>query len=121
MVSPHGIKLAVHLISTYFGDIVSKVCECLLCKGTLSLAQVIRYTELGGFGEAPKIVTQYMALHDNIIHHMRFPKFLAIVSDEFGQECMELFEGLLQHGRLSFNQIMDRHKDKHRAVVTSGG
>ncbi|KVI08682.1 hypothetical protein Ccrd_012927, partial [Cynara cardunculus var. scolymus] len=33
---------------------------------------------------------------------------------------MELFEGLLQHGRLSFNQIMDRHKDKHRAVVTSG-
>ncbi|KAI3735310.1 hypothetical protein L6452_14805 [Arctium lappa] len=146
MVSPHGIKLAVHLISTYFGDLVSKVCECLLRKGTLSLAQVIRYTELGkqkvsdallvliqhncaqsftiqqpgGFGEAPKIVTQYMALHDNIIHHMRFPKFLAIVSDEFGQECMEIFEGLLQHGRLSLNQILDRHKDKHRAIVTSG-
>lgn len=146
MASPHGIKLAIHLISTYFGDIVSKVCECLLRQGTLSLAQVIRYTDLskqnvtnsllvliqhncvqafniqqpGGFGEAPKIVTQYMALHDYIIHHMRFPKFLAIVSDEFGQECVEIFEGLLQHGRLSFNQIIDRHKDKHKSNVTSG-
>ncbi|KAL8257341.1 hypothetical protein R6Q59_029382 [Mikania micrantha] len=146
MASPHGIKLAVHLISSYFGDIVSKVCECLLRKGTMSQAQVVRFTELskqnvtnsllvliqhncvqafaiqqpGGFGEAPKIVTQYMALHDNIIHHMRFPKFLQIVSNEFGQDCTEIFEGLLQHGRLSLNQIMDRHKDKHKDLLTNG-
>ncbi|KAL4574819.1 hypothetical protein LXL04_021658 [Taraxacum kok-saghyz] len=144
MVSPHGIKLAVHLISTYFGDIVSKVCECLLRKGTLTLQQVLRFTELskqnvtnallvliqhncvqaftieqpGGFEEEKKIVTNYMALHDNIIHHMRFPKFLAIVSDEFGQECTEIFEGLLQHGRLSVNQIMDRYKDKHKPLTS---
>ncbi|KAI3817993.1 hypothetical protein L1987_11795 [Smallanthus sonchifolius] len=146
MASPHGIKLAAHLITTYFGDTVSKVCECLLRKGTLSHAQVIRFTELskmnvtnsllvliqhncvqafstqqpGGFGEPPKIVTQYMALNDNIIHHMRFPKFLSIVSNEFGQDCTEIFEGLLQHGRLSLNQIVDRHKDKHKALVTNG-
>ncbi|PWA69316.1 RNA polymerase III Rpc82, C -terminal [Artemisia annua] len=123
-----------------------KVCECLLREGTLSLAQVIRFTQLskqnvtnallvlvqhncvqaftiqlpGGFEEEPKIMTQYMALHTNIIHHMRFPKFLAIVSKEFGEECKEIFEGLLQHGRLSFNQIMDRHKDKHKADITNG-
>ncbi|XP_023752435.1 uncharacterized protein LOC111900785 isoform X3 [Lactuca sativa] len=141
MVSPHGIKLAVHLISAYFGDIVSKVCECLLRNGTLSLQQVLRFTELnkenatnallvliqhncvqafsieqqGGFMEQPKMVTHYMALHDNIIHLMRFSKFLAIISDEFGQECMEIFEGLLQHGRLSMNQIVDRYKDKHKS------
>ncbi|KAL7610375.1 hypothetical protein Lser_V15G10083 [Lactuca serriola] len=145
MVSPHGIKLAVHLINIYFGDIVSKVCECLLRKGTLSLQQVLRFTELnkqnatnallvliqhncvqafsieqqGGFGEPPKMVTQYMALHDNIIHHMRFPKFLDIVSKELGQECMEIFEGLLQHGRLSMNQIMDRHKGMHKALTSN--
>lgn len=41
---------------------------------------------VGGFGAAPKIVTQYMALFDNIIHHMRFPKFLEIVSQELGEE-----------------------------------
>lgn len=41
---------------------------------------------VGGFGEAPKIITQYMVLFDNIIHHMRFPKFIAIVSEELGKE-----------------------------------
>ncbi|KAF5772342.1 putative RNA polymerase III Rpc82, C -terminal, winged helix-like DNA-binding domain superfamily [Helianthus annuus] len=141
MSSPHGIKLAAHIISTNFGDIVCKVCECLLRKGPLSQLEVTRFTELtkqkvtdallvlihhncvqaftiqqpGGFGEPPKIMTKYMALPDNIIHHMRFPKFLSIVSDEFGQDCAEIFEGLLQHGRLSLNQTMDRYKDKHKA------
>ncbi|XP_058181935.1 uncharacterized protein LOC131300234 [Rhododendron vialii] len=137
MVSQHGIKLAVYLISSYFGDLVAKVCECLLRRGTLPLGSIVLYTELnklqvtncllvliqhncvqafaieqqGGFGAAPKVVTQYMALFDNIIHHMRFPKFLEIVSQEFGKECLQILEGLLMHGRLSLNQILDRHKD----------
>uniref|UniRef100_A0A5B7AVW8 DNA-directed RNA polymerase III subunit RPC3 n=1 Tax=Davidia involucrata TaxID=16924 RepID=A0A5B7AVW8_DAVIN len=136
MITQHGIKLAVHLISSYFGDIVAKVCECLLCKGTLSLGQIVRFTELsrenvknsllvliqhncvqafaiqqeGGFQEETKIITQYTVLFDIIIHHMRFPKFLATVSEDLGKECEEIFEGLLQHGRLSLNQILERHK-----------
>ena len=40
----------------------------------------------GRFGAAPRISTQYMALFDNIIHHMRFPKFIAIVNEELGKE-----------------------------------
>ncbi|KAH7849430.1 hypothetical protein Vadar_017758 [Vaccinium darrowii] len=136
MVSQHGVKLAVYLISSYFGDLVAKVCECLLRRGTLPLRSIIQYTELherqvrncllvliqhncvqafaieqqGGFGEAPKVITQYMVLFDNVIHHMRFPKFLEVVSEEFGKECQEILEGLLQHGRLSLNQILDRRK-----------
>lgn len=136
MVSQHGIKLAVYLVSSFYGDHNSKVCECLLRRGTLTLAQIIRFTELsreiarhcllalihqncvqafaiqqeGAFGEAPKVVTHYMALFDNIIHHMRFPKFIAIVKDELGGECEKVFEALLQHGRLSFDQIVDREK-----------
>ncbi|XP_055832088.1 uncharacterized protein LOC129901009 isoform X2 [Solanum dulcamara] len=136
MVSPHGIKLAVYLISSYFGDLNAKVCDCLLRRGTLSLAQVVSFTELsrenvrncllvlihhscvqafavqqqGGFGEGPKVITQYMALFDNIIHKLRFPKFIEIVSEELGKECEEIFEGLLQHGRLSLSQIIDRYK-----------
>lgn len=124
-------------ISSYFGDIVAKVSECLLRKGTLPLGQIIRFTELskqnavnsllvliqhncvqafaiqieGNFGDASRIITQYMVLFDNIIHHMRFPKFIAIISEELGKECEEVFEGLLQHGRLSVNQIADRHKE----------
>ena len=46
---------------------------------------------LGAFGEAPKVVTHYMALFDNIIHHMRFPKFIAIVKDELGGEVSTNF------------------------------
>ncbi|KAL3521537.1 hypothetical protein ACH5RR_019686 [Cinchona calisaya] len=136
MVTQHGIKLAVYLVSSFYGDHNSKVCECLIRRGTLTLAQIIRFTELsrenvrhcllalihqncvqafsiqqeGAFGEAPKIVTHYMALFDNIIHHMRFPKFIVIVKEELGEECEKVFEALLQHGRLSFSQIVDRHK-----------
>nr|GMD75274.1 DNA-directed RNA polymerase III subunit rpc3 isoform X1 [Ipomoea batatas] len=136
MVSPHGVKLAVYLISSFFGDHNAKVIECLLNRGTLTLAQILRFTELsrenvrscllvlihhncvqalaiqqeGAFGDAPKIITQYMALFDNIIHRMRFPKFIEMVSQELGKECEGIFEGLLQHGRLSLNQILDRHK-----------
>ncbi|KAL2454723.1 RNA polymerase III subunit RPC82 family protein [Abeliophyllum distichum] len=135
MVSLYGIKLAAYLISSSYGDFCSKVCECLLSRGTLTLAQIIRFTELSrenvinclrvlihqncvqafsiqqevAFGEAPKIVTQYMALFDNTIHKMRFPKFMQIVSEELGKDCLGIFEGLLQHGRLSLNQIIDRN------------
>lgn len=41
---------------------------------------------LGGFGERPKILTQYMAIFDNIIHKVRAPKFLQIVSGELGKD-----------------------------------
>ncbi|KAF3660101.1 Eukaryotic initiation factor 4A-2 [Capsicum annuum] len=113
-----------------------KVCDCLLRRGTQPLSQIVHFTELsrenvkscllvlihhncvqafaveqkGGFGEAPRVITQYMALFDNIIHKLRFSKFIEIVSEELGKECEEIFEGLLQHGRLSLNQIIDRYK-----------
>ncbi|KAK4384980.1 hypothetical protein Sango_2622000 [Sesamum angolense] len=112
MVSLHGVQLATHLISSFYGDLCSKVCECLLRRGTLTLAQIIRFTELsrenvinclrvlihqncvqafaiqqeGAFGEAPRIITQYMALFDNMIHKMRAPKFMQIVSEELGKD-----------------------------------
>lgn len=46
----------------------------------------LMYCHLGGFGEEAKIITQYMALFDNIIHKLRFPKFIEIVSEELGKE-----------------------------------
>ncbi|KAL3837694.1 hypothetical protein ACJIZ3_022285 [Penstemon smallii] len=136
MVTPHGIQLAAYLISSSYGDLCSKVCECLLRRGTLTLAHVIRYTELtrenvinclrvlihqncvqafaiqqeGAYGVAPRIVTQYMPLFDNIIHKLRAPKFMQIVSEELGNDCLEIFQALIQHGRLSINQIIDRNK-----------
>lgn len=136
MVTPHGIQLAVHLVSCFYGDLSSKVCDCLLRRGTLTLAQIIRFTELsrenvinclrvlihqncvqafaiqqeGAFQEAPKVITKYMALFDNMIHKMRAPKFMKIVSEELGNDCLGIFQGLIQHGRLSVNQIIDRNE-----------
>lgn len=45
---------------------------------------------IGGCGEGPVVVTQYMLLFDNILHRMRFPKLLAIVSKELDKEVSYL-------------------------------
>ncbi|KAJ8771523.1 hypothetical protein K2173_026700 [Erythroxylum novogranatense] len=129
MATQHGIKFALHIITNHFGNLVAKVCECLLRRGPLSLQHVIRYTELSKIQvknsllvliqhncvqafyldepDAPKS-TQYMVLFDNIIHRVRFSKFLVTVSQEFDKMCVDLTEALLQHGRLTLNQIHDR-------------
>ncbi|KAI8540367.1 hypothetical protein RHMOL_Rhmol09G0257900 [Rhododendron molle] len=95
MVSQHGIKLAVYLISSYFGDLVAVLISPSVSRNPNR--EILKSTYFSGFGAAPKVVTLYMALFDNIIHHMRFPKFLEIVSQEFGKECLEILEGLLKH------------------------
>ncbi|XP_073031403.1 uncharacterized protein [Primulina eburnea] len=142
MVSQHGILLATHIISSSYGEQCSKVCDCLLRRGTLTLAQIIRFTELrkesvvnclrvlfnqncvqpfstqreGAYDEAPKndeapkSVTQYIALFDNIIHKSRARKFIQIVSEELGSDCLNIFQGLIQHGRLSLNRIIERNE-----------
>ncbi|KAL5720039.1 hypothetical protein ACHQM5_012750 [Ranunculus cassubicifolius] len=46
MVGQNGIKLALNLISTHFGNLVSKVCESLLRRGTLTLPEIARFTQL---------------------------------------------------------------------------
>ncbi|GAV79297.1 RNA_pol_Rpc82 domain-containing protein/HTH_9 domain-containing protein [Cephalotus follicularis] len=140
MVTQHGIKYAVHIITAHFGNLVAKVCECLIRRGPLTLLNITRYTELtssqvknsllvliqhncvqafileqlGGFGEGSKFNTQYIVLVDNILHRVRFSKFLMIVSAELDNQCVELFEGLLQHGRLTVNQMLDRAKANER-------
>ncbi|KAK9113839.1 hypothetical protein Syun_020636 [Stephania yunnanensis] len=137
MVTQYGIKLAVSLISAHFGEIVAKVCCCLLQKGTLTLSDITRYTELPsqqakncllvliqhncvqafaiakeGFGMSTRAITHYSVVYENILHRLRFSKFLTIVSEELDKECEELLEGLLQHGRLTLEQIMLRAMSK---------
>ncbi|XP_039065274.1 uncharacterized protein LOC120210646 [Hibiscus syriacus] len=136
MATPSGIKYAVHLITTHFGDLVAKVCECLLRRGPLTLQATVRFTELTSsqvkncllvliqhncvqafvleqsveHGDAAKVNTEYIALFDNIFHRWRFPKFLTIVSQNLDKQCIDLLEALLQHGRLTLKQMSDRAK-----------
>ncbi|KAH9611080.1 hypothetical protein KSS87_018983 [Heliosperma pusillum] len=130
----NGIKLAVNIITTDFGNLVAKVCECLLRRGYLTKAQISKFTELpqdkvtkclwvliqhncvqafaleleGGGRDTTMVVTQYMAVIDNIIQRLRFAKFITIVSKELDKEAREILDGLLQHGRLTLPLILDK-------------
>lgn len=135
MVARHAQKLACELITSHFGDLVGKVCSCLVHKGTLTLPEIARFTELtpaqlkncllvliqhncvqafkfeqeeGTGPAAARNFTQYVAFIDSILHRMRFPKFLTLVREHLGDESESLFEGLLEHGRLTFEQIVQR-------------
>lgn len=134
MVGQQGINYAVCLISTHFGDVVAKVCECLIRHGSLSFLEVVRFTELPqgqvknsllvliqhncvqafsipktvGMGGITKPITLYMVIFDNIIHRMRFSKFCLIVKEHLGNQCADILEGFLQHGRLTFELLFDR-------------
>ncbi|WCJ42889.1 RNA polymerase III subunit RPC82 family protein [Euphorbia peplus] len=139
----NGINYAVHLLTTHFGNLVAKVCECLLRKGPLTLHNILRYTALsqtqvknsllvliqhnsvqafrledagGGFQAIPKQTTQYIALFDNILHRLRFSKFQTVIAQDFQSDklCVEIVEGLLQHGRLSLKQMVDRANSNHK-------
>ncbi|GAY41156.1 hypothetical protein CUMW_057250 [Citrus unshiu] len=136
MLTEYGTKHAVHVITNHFGDLVAKVCECLLRKGPLTRQNVKRYTELSDEQvknallvliqqncvqaftteqpDGPKANTQYVVLFDNILHRVRFAKFLTILSQEFDQQCVELVQGLLEHGRLTLKQMFDRAKSSEK-------
>ncbi|KAJ1284779.1 hypothetical protein BS78_03G231300 [Paspalum vaginatum] len=129
MVSQHGILLAISIISDHFGPLVSKVCGCLLRHGPLSLQDIIRRLQLSSGqvknsllvliqhncvqaystprGSGDKTVTLYLAIFDNVLHRLRFSKFLSLVRVDI-PESEVLLEGLLQNGRLTFDQLVGR-------------
>lgn len=113
---------------------MQKVVKCLVYRGPLALADIARFSELNpstlkssllvlvqhscvqaykveheGVGSAPpRVSTSYVPLCDNILHRMRFPKFLLAVREDLGEEAESLVEGLLEHGRLTLEQITQR-------------
>uniref|UniRef100_A0ACD5W0B0 Uncharacterized protein n=1 Tax=Avena sativa TaxID=4498 RepID=A0ACD5W0B0_AVESA len=131
MVSQHGILLAVGLISDHFGPLVAKVCDCLLRHGALQLPEIVRRLKLPrgqvknsllvliqhncvqafsfprGKGADRKTMTLYLAIFDNVLHRLRFSKFLSVIRADM-PESEVLAEGLLQNGRLTFNQLVER-------------
>ncbi|CAK9225893.1 unnamed protein product [Sphagnum troendelagicum] len=134
MATQFGRKLACELIFSHFGESVQKVCKSLVYHGQLSLPEIAHYTEMsttqihnsllvlvqhsciqafkvehGGIGSAPpRVLTLYIALTDNILHRMRFPKFLVLVKEDVGDQAEALVEGLLEHGRLTLEQLIQQ-------------
>lgn len=82
--------------------------NCLLVLVQHNCIQGFR-VEVEGAGLAPsKLFTSYIAVVRNILHRMRFPKFLVLVREDLGEEAEALIEGLLEHGRLSLEQLIQR-------------
>ncbi|XLS71714.1 hypothetical protein HN51_028579 [Arachis hypogaea] len=60
-------------------------------------------------GEDGSMATvEYLALFDNIIHRLRFPKFLEIAKHQLDDECEKVLDGLLRDGRLTLKQMVER-------------
>ncbi|KAL2335228.1 hypothetical protein Fmac_016441 [Flemingia macrophylla] len=143
MVQQYGIKFALHLINKHFGNVVSKVCENLFRRGLLTLDQLIQYTQLtkdqvknsllvliqhncvqpflldDDDVNNLKVRTQYLALFDNIVHRLRFPKFLETVLLRLDEECVDILDGLLRDGRLTLKQMVDRASQGKENTVTT--
>ncbi|XP_061997540.1 uncharacterized protein LOC133715167 isoform X2 [Rosa rugosa] len=134
-VTNSGIQYAVQIITKHFGNLVAKVCETLLKSGPLNLGALIRSTALTPqqvknsllilvqhncvqpFTQESKagLKVQYIAVYDNILHRLRFAKFLAVVAQELDDDCKQLLAGLLEHGRLTQQQLMDRANQKSKS------
>ncbi|CAM0882112.1 unnamed protein product [Alopecurus aequalis] len=133
MVSQHGILLAVGLISDHFGPFVAKVCECLLRHGALQLPEIMRRLNLSKGHEKGLVknsllvliqhncvqafsqkwassktgtVTRYLAIFNNVVHRLRFSKFLSVIRADIPESDV-FIEGLLQNGRLTFDQLVE--------------
>ncbi|VAH13921.1 unnamed protein product [Triticum turgidum subsp. durum] len=124
MVPQHGILLAMGLISDHFGPLVAKVCDCLLRHGALQLPEIVRRLKLppGQVKNSLLVliqhncvqafsstrgVTLYLAIFDNVLHRLRFSKFISVIRADI-PESEALIEGLLQNGRLTFDQLVGR-------------
>ncbi|MCI12248.1 DNA-directed RNA polymerase III subunit RPC3-like, partial [Trifolium medium] len=59
-----------------------------------------------------KVKTQYLVLFDNILHRLRFPKFMEIVSQELDDKCAQILEVLLRNGRLNLKQMVDGKRQR---------
>ncbi|RWR96223.1 DNA-directed RNA polymerase III subunit RPC3 [Cinnamomum micranthum f. kanehirae] len=134
MLTQQGLEYAVHIIKSHFGDLVSKVCKCLLQRGPLTLQALAQRTQLPRdqlkkcllvliqhncvqafiaaeaeeTSDLQRNFVQYIAIFDNILHRSRFSKFLQIAEEQLDGQCEELLKGLLQHGRLTLESVIAR-------------
>ncbi|CAI5474193.1 unnamed protein product [Closterium sp. Yama58-4] len=124
------------------------VCRTLLEKGQLglSLQDLARFTDLPppslrsallvlvqhncaqafrpqteDTGPLARVPTLYIALQDSILPRLRFPKFMAQTNELLGDEAEAVVEALLEHGRLSLHQLVQRSVAKAGSSDPSAG
>ncbi|CAN6487073.1 unnamed protein product [Victoria cruziana] len=96
MVLHNGILLAVDIITTSFGNVVGKVCNCLLEKGALTMQDLARFTKL-----------KLSQLKNTLLVLIQHNCVQAFTRSTDGK-CENIMRVLLEHGRLTFDQLMTR-------------
>lgn len=130
----HATRLAISIVHDSFGELPGKLCESFVRKGALSLHALCTETQLSTatckqcllillqhncaaawqdtgdehFQSNPGSCVTYHILLDRILHRIRFPRMLAHVRDCLGAAHELLLEGLLEHGRLREDQLLER-------------
>ncbi|KAI9103525.1 hypothetical protein K1719_023148 [Acacia pycnantha] len=97
MATQYGIKFFVHFITNHFGNLVAKVCECLLRRG-------------------PSLSSNWVgSLKNNCVQAFILEQEASSVT--IVKMCVELLEGLLRDGRLTLKQMVDRASQRKENAV----
>ncbi|KAG8901824.1 RNA polymerase III subunit C82 [Tulasnella sp. 403] len=134
MADKQSARLAYQMIHSHFGPVVAKVASCLLLRGRLPFAQLVRLSAV-----PPKDVrlALLILIQHNIVWHcesetdgevyeinweepiarLRFGRYLMIAKENVGEQASEIIETILDHGKLRMNQVVERlsHGDAKRS------
>ncbi|KAI8854420.1 hypothetical protein BC829DRAFT_379916 [Chytridium lagenaria] len=105
--------LSLSLLNEHFGDVVEKVAGALLTKGRLTAPMIVSATKLPSRRVHESLyvlmrqtnLVHYRIHGDKILARDRFPWYLWLADDLFGEEGARLTSELLKHGYLSLKQM----------------
>ncbi|XP_042859941.1 DNA-directed RNA polymerase III subunit RPC3-like [Penaeus japonicus] len=116
-------KVCYKILNEYFGDIVARVGDALFQKGLNPLKVICTHSKLpySKVSEALAVLVQhnlvtweewrpqtpgYTLLHDRILLILRFPRYVYLVREQFGEEGEMVVDVLLKEGQATASSII---------------
>jgi len=135
------VQLATDIVIEHFGDVIGKVAGELALRDRLLLEEIVKYTgleqtqvnsslliliqhNLVSFVEEFElsnrnvVYTYYQANISYMLWRLRFPCYLQVAKQRFEEEGQRMVRSLLEHGRLTQEQIMPKVKtDRTESIL----
>ncbi|KAJ3087085.1 DNA-directed RNA polymerase III subunit RPC3 [Quaeritorhiza haematococci] len=123
-------NLCAAIIREHFGEIAENVCSTLVQKGRQNLGSIVTATKLpvrqvreslfilvqhhcvryANTAEGSRMIFHYLAQIPEILQRDRFPLFVRIAEERFGELGAICVRELLYHGRLNFPTLCENAK-----------
>ncbi|XP_037793487.1 LOW QUALITY PROTEIN: DNA-directed RNA polymerase III subunit RPC3-like [Penaeus monodon] len=130
-------KCCYKILNEYFGDIVARVGDALFQKGLNPLRVICAHTKLphSKVSEALAVLVQhnlvtweewrpqipgYTLLHDRILLILRFPRYVYLVREQYGEEGEMVVDVLLKEGQATASSIIITSCIKLYEAATDG-